>query len=698
MTYITMKRFISVFSIFVLLNISLHASVENEDFFRSWKGDKYSMFIHFGLYSHLGGVWDGSPVTQGYSEQIQSFAGIFGDWYASVANEFRPDKFDAVEIVNLAKAAGMRSIVFTSKHHDGFCMFDTETTEYNSVDRTPDSRDYVAELSEACAAAGMKFGLYFSLIDWNFPHAYPISSHNADFVTPQHHELSKAQVTELLTNYGTISELWFDMGSLQPAQSKELYELVKSLQPHCMVSGRLGNDVYDFAVMADNKLPEVRLDAPWQSAASMFPETWSYRSWQERGTVEDKVAEKLRSLIDVVSRGGNYLLNIGPAADGSVVPFERDVLLSIGKWLDVNGEAVYGASASPYVESFDWGTVTVKEQMMYLLLTGTCPEDGMIRFNVRPGNMLREYNRTRHARVNTGNGDCMVEVDEHMYSKADDVWVITLEFDKVLDEVVKADLQKKQMLSWENAHPSYSYSCFDYYSNYRSTIAYNWYLSGVSKVKTIEILYTESEVGRTIDLEVNGQPMKVVLDDGMPESLDNSISVEAARFGRMRGGSFDRALNLEQVKWEDIGTDAETIKYSVTPFANHILQADIHSDQDGMALLKVTSGNGTELQAGSGRSQMKHLNPYGESGRCEYVLVSLSKGLNQVSMRSFNHFERKSVSGLSVAPEQKIYRKKVVIDPKISVSEPTLHVKVSAADLASPHTDCGLHNLRLIMK
>ena len=159
-----------------------------------------------------------------------------------MAHAFNPVNFNADEIVALAKKAGMRSIVLTSKHHDGFCMFHTKTTDYNSVEATPCGRDFVGELATACHKAGVNFALYFSLIDWHFPYGYPISSHNCDFITPQHHELNKKQVRELLTNYGKVTELWFDMGSLQPQQSKELYELVKSLQPDCMVSGRLGND------------------------------------------------------------------------------------------------------------------------------------------------------------------------------------------------------------------------------------------------------------------------------------------------------------------------------------------------------------------------------------------------------------------------------------------------------------------------
>lgn len=246
-----MKKYI-VLALSLLFSAGIQAQQVSEKAFNEWHSNKYSMFIHFGLYSELGGVWEGKPVTRGYSEQIQSFAGIFSDWYGDTALKFNPDKFNADSIVALAKEAGMRSIVITTKHHDGFCMFKTATTDYNSYDATPSKRDYVKELSDACRKGGIRLGLYFSIIDWHYPHAYPISSHNCDFITPQHHEFSKAQVTELLTHYGPISELWFDMGSNTPEQSKELYELVHKLQPDCMVSGRVGNDQYDFSVMADN--------------------------------------------------------------------------------------------------------------------------------------------------------------------------------------------------------------------------------------------------------------------------------------------------------------------------------------------------------------------------------------------------------------------------------------------------------------
>ena len=143
-----MKKYI-VLALSLLFSAGIQAQQVSEKAFNEWHSNKYSMFIHFGLYSELGGVWEGKPVTRGYSEQIQSFAGIFSDWYGDTALKFNPDKFNADSIVALAKEAGMRSIVITTKHHDGFCMFKTATTDYNSYDATPSKRDYVKELSDA---------------------------------------------------------------------------------------------------------------------------------------------------------------------------------------------------------------------------------------------------------------------------------------------------------------------------------------------------------------------------------------------------------------------------------------------------------------------------------------------------------------------------------------------------------------------
>lgn len=307
---------------------------QQEEAIRDWQSLQFGMFIHFGLYSLAGGCWDGQPVKKGYCEQILAHGDIPPADYEALMQQFTIKNFDAEVTVRLAKDAGMRYVVLTSKHHDGFCLFNTATTDYKSV-KAACARDIVGEMAAACRKYGLAFGLYFSLIDWHCPWAAPMSSHNSDFIPPKHHAYNLAQLTELLTHYGDICELWLDMGHPTKAQSEEMYTLVHSLQKKIMVNGRIWNDRGDFATMPDNELPELpypdyTLNIPWQTPASIYKETWGYKSWQIRGSAKEKVAELTESIRSVLLRGGNYLLNIGPDGTGAVLPFEAEVLCGIG--------------------------------------------------------------------------------------------------------------------------------------------------------------------------------------------------------------------------------------------------------------------------------------------------------------------------------------------------------------------------------
>lgn len=332
-----------------------------------WKDQKFSMFIHFGLYSMAGGVWNGDSVTVGYSEQIRAHGKIPKKEYAALAKQFNPVQWNPDSIALLAKGAGMRSVVITSKHHDGFALFGTKQSNFNVVDATPYKRDIIRELADACARHGLKFGVYFSLIDWDFPDALPISDHNSDSIPQKHHAFNLRQVEELMTGYGPISEIWFDMGKPTLQQSSEMATLVRRLQPNCLISGRLWNDQGDFAVMGDNASPDFRMGSPWQTPASMFDETWGYRSWQKRGDPETKAREKINALVRTVANGGNYMLNIGPMGDGSVVPFERTVLRKIGEWMSTYGYTLYATSPS-YVQSSTPAWFTHKPGYTYVFL------------------------------------------------------------------------------------------------------------------------------------------------------------------------------------------------------------------------------------------------------------------------------------------------------------------------------------------
>ena len=671
-----------LFTLLMVALISISASAQiAQDAYNKWHQNKFSMFIHFGLYSVYGGVYNDKPVTFGYSEQIQSFAGIFSDWYGDTALEFDPVKFKADEIVALAKEAGMRSIVITTKHHDGFCMFKTATTDYNSVDATPSKRDYVKELSDACRRGGINFAIYFSLIDWHFPHAYPISSHNCDFITPQHHEFTKAQVTELLTNYGPVSELWFDMGSNRPEQSKELYELVHKLQPNCMVSGRLGNGWYDFAVMADNKYPEGALQAPWQSAASMFDETWSYRSWQKRGDKHEKAMEKLRSLINVVSHGGNFLLNIGPRGDGSVVEFESDVLKEIGAWLKINGEAIYGTEASPFRENFAWGTSTRKGNKLYLILSGEYPANGAIELSL-PGYKLQD-SKGNLTSVNMKGSKLMVNLPKDAYNDQT-IQVVELTFDREVMPQTNANSVRTA---------NYSYDCFDYYSNYRSTVSYEWALK--KNTKKVELTYTPEELGDEISL--NDQLVKLEGGKTITLQVDPKTQWGMRYICGPEFNLFDRASTIEASlektplrkkggAWKEVSEEKVTLPVNL--IEDYYMMQMVESPKAQDVLLDVAAGNAIELFV-NGVSVMKHNNPYRCKYREEKVLVHLEKGTNVILLRAYNRFEKETSLLLRPSAEQVIYKQNVTLDA------PANQVKVRRTELATQHTDTELHNLRV---
>lgn len=692
-----MKKYIITFLVCVLAGI-VQAQIAPEAL-KTWHGNKYSMFIHFGLYSLPGGVWKGQPVTYGYSEQIQAFAKIPKEEYMQLAKDFNPTEFNADSIVALAKRGGMKSIVLTSKHHDGFCMFRTATTTYNSYDATPCKRDFVKELSDACKRAGIRFGLYFSIIDWNFPYASPMSDHNCDFVPEKHQEFSKAQITELLTNYGPISEFWFDMGSNTPAQSKELYELVHKLQPDCMVSGRVGNDQYDFCVMADNTYPEGSLHTPWQTAASMFDETWSYRSWQERGEVKDKVYQKLCQLTNVVSHGGNFLLNIGPKGDGSVVLFEKEVLESIGSWLDKCGYAIYQTEASPFPKSFEWGTVTRKDNKLYLILSGKYPKDGKILLDM-PGYKLQKGDGKMAMYLQYGD-EISVSIPASVYNDST-IHVLTLELDKSI-EMQPALPVKGMTLTAYNATPDYSYSCFDYYSNYRSAVAYNWNVEQ-NLLKQLQFIYTDQEVGRTIDLSVDGKTYTVTLKDGKVESLEPANgTVWGKRYICGPGsGLFDTSSTLKtdlnnpparKGQWTE--TDKEQDEFASDILSTYYIMQNIQSPTDQLILVEVGAGNGIEIYL-NGKSILKHLNPYRCTFRTEKVLLPLKKGDNQVALCAYNRFEDKTGYLLRPAQNPTIYRQDFdILDTPAQKSH---SITVKAHNPASAHADMELSNLRIRLR
>lgn len=529
---IALKFLILGYILFICSSCNINQSeqlniADHQEYITTWQEQKFSMFIHWGLYSIPAGIWDGKRIT-GYSEQIKGHAKIPTEDYRKLALEFNPTMWNADSIASLAKEAGMKSIVMTAKHHDGFCMFASKYTPFNILNATPYKKDVLKELSDACKRHNLKFGVYFSLIDWDYPDALPFTSvRNSDSIPPLHHEYNLNQIRELLTSYGEVSELWFDMGAPTYEQSREIAELVKELQPSCLVSGRIWNDQGDFMVMGDNYQPDFKMGVPWQSPASMFRETWSYRSWQERPSVEDKINEKIHDLVKVVSSGGNYLLNIGPKADGSIVPFEKQVLDGVGKWLKTNGESIYGTEESP-ISRQEWGYITSKPQKLYLHVANY-PENNRLTIKGLNINITRIYPLSDPdfaLNYNVSSSGCEVELSEKMVRNKY-ITVIAVEYKGELIYTPTNALHLNEngilALTPENSENYHSYSGHDYYSSKPTVVKMKWYvLNNSNEPLEVEIAHTNNERStKGLKLSINDEAHIIDASNSYNHTINN---------------------------------------------------------------------------------------------------------------------------------------------------------------------------------
>ena len=328
-----------------------------------WREARYGMFIHFGIFSIPAGEWKGRDVPT-YSEWIMNKAEIPVAEYAKLADQFNPVNFDAGAIARLAKDAGMKYLVITAKHHDGFAIFKSAVTSFNSVDATPCQRDFVSELAEACAREGLRFGVYYSHAqDWYHQGGAGNNwdpSQQGDYDTYLD-AIAIPQVKELLSHYGPISVLWYDTPRFVTPERVARFEKVHALQPEIIVNNRLASfDAQGGATVGDTETPENFIPAngypgrDWECCMTMN-DNWGFKT-NDFNWKSTKVL--LHNLSDIVSKGGNFLLNIGPKADGSVPAKNTATLLEIGSWLLLNGEAVYGTVAGPFARRMDWGRVS----------------------------------------------------------------------------------------------------------------------------------------------------------------------------------------------------------------------------------------------------------------------------------------------------------------------------------------------------
>jgi alpha-L-fucosidase len=341
-----------------------------------WEEARFGMFIHWGLYSIPGGIWNGKEIEE-LGEWIMAYADIPVNEYEKLAGQLNPEKFDATEWVEMAEDAGMRYLIITTRHHDGFCLFDTKYTDWNVVDATPFKRDIVKELSDACKEAGITFCAYYSILEWH----HPAMELNTDFsdlepFSDQAHdggpftnidstwrkygnvrvaegrkeefiEYMKAQLKEIVDHYDP-GIIWFDGGWVDwwtPEDGKALLDYLWGLDPELIVNNRAAED-FDLDVWygdygtPEQTIPLEGLNYKWESCMTMNS-TWGYKSHDHNWKSPQLL---ITQLVDIISKGGNFLLNVGPTAEGTFPPESVERLKEVSDWMKVNGESVYGTN------------------------------------------------------------------------------------------------------------------------------------------------------------------------------------------------------------------------------------------------------------------------------------------------------------------------------------------------------------------
>ena len=329
----------------------------------------YAMFIHWGLYSNIGNLYKGKSYY-GIGEWImnKNMAGIPVDEYMALARDFNPADFDADEIARLAKDAGMKYIVITAKHHDGFAMYHSKCNKFNIVDATPFDRDPMKELAAACKKYGLGLGFYYSHSkDWTFPGGGngPKQTPDGKTVDFEYYYVNKCrpQVEEITSQYGPIAIVWFDTpGRIERKYVEELVQIVHKNQPKALVSGRAGYGLGDYQTLGDMEVPNENVEGIWETVDTTN-DSWAY-AWYDNYWKTPK--EILHRLVSCVGRGGTYMLNIGPKGDGTVPELASRTLRKAGEWIRRYPQVVYGTDASPWKHALPWGDVTVRGSTLFL--------------------------------------------------------------------------------------------------------------------------------------------------------------------------------------------------------------------------------------------------------------------------------------------------------------------------------------------
>ena len=651
-------RILSIFSL-LLIYINCVSAHVSENTIKTWQDNKLAMKIIF-------------PVQKNQKGK-------------TTKDEFNFAGFNADSIVSLAVKSGMRTVIAPAKTGNMY-LFNT-STDTNSCYHKYNHRDIIKELSVACAKRKIQFGLYLPISVKQDNNSYPTSG--------KLNELGKKRITELLTKYGKISEISFDMIARTPEESKELYLLIHKLQPECMVSSDAGNGQYDFCNVLKYHFQKDFLECKWRYDSSLSSNTSSI----EIDNAQSDAKKIIQKMTDVVSYGGGFLLNLHLENNGTINEYDKEIMDNIGRWLKENGHAIYNTEHSPFIEDFEWGTVTRKGNMLYFILSGKYPKDGRIKLYMPEYELEKADGKLATCIQKNGLIDIAIPASAY---KGKNINVLTLKFKQNIEDQ-KPEPIRAITLKQNNSNPLYSISGFDFNSTYKSTVKYSWYFEQLM-LKQLELLYTEQETGKNLEIELDGKTYNVTLNNGKPsprQTTNGTVWGKQYICGPEKKifhapQTIDTDMEnppIEKHMWRETSAEKQTFPASANE--TYYVMQYIESPREQNIIIEAGAGNGIEIYL-NGKSIMKHLNPYGCGFRMEKVLVHLEKGNNQIVMRVYNRFEKEISYILRPSENQTIYKQELTL-PEMSKKK-NHKLTVRQTGLTSEHDDTGLSNLRIRLR
>lgn len=642
-------RALSIFSLLLIYINCVYAQM-SENALRTWQDNKLAMKILFQIPQNSKGK----------------------------SVNFNYEKFNADSIVKLAVESGMRTVIVPAKI--GNIYFFNTATDGNPLH----DRDIIKELSEACSKMNIQLGLYLS-----------ISDKHDNNISKGLNENIRKQITELLTGYGKISEIDFDMEVRSPAESQELYTLVHSLQPDCMVSSNAGNGQYDFCTILKYHFQKGFLECNWRYDSSLSFPTASI----EIDNAQSDAKKVIQKMTDAVSYGGGFTFNLHLDNNSGINPYDKDILYYIGLWMNKNGNAIYKTQRSPFKENFDWGTVTRNGNTLYFILSGKYPKDGRIKLYMPEYELEKADGKLATCIQKNGLIDIAIPASAY---KGKTINVLTLKFKQNVGDR-QPEAIRAITLKQNNAIPLYSITGFDFSSTYRSTVKYSWYFEQIM-LKQLEIIYTEQEKGKTLEIELDGKKYNVTLNSGKPSTLS---SANGTKWGKQyicgpdnnmfhSSQTIDTDMENPPVKnsvWKETKIGKQTFAAKAND-TYYIIQC-IESPRKQNIMVDAGAGNGIEIFV-NGKSIMKHLNPFRCEFRTEKVLIPLQKGSNQIVMKVYNRFEKNISYILRPSEDRTIYKQELTLQETNTGKNHKLTVRQS--DMPSPHSDTELSNLRIRLR